>query len=125
MDTNVVERNCVEDICCVVCETVVSIYCALVPVMVRKHIPVWQKYIGFPNNGRVMSWIEEKEEEEADIQDAWTKVRPMHQYRAPLLVDEFMTVFRVPKHVAVNYLSHHLAKAPDMGLNSTAIDNFQ
>merc|ERR1719305_737236 len=58
MDENVVERNCVEDICCVVCETVVSLYCAAVPLIVRRHIPVWQKYIGFPNNMRVMLWIE-------------------------------------------------------------------
>merc|ERR1719261_470408 len=72
-----------------------------------------------------MLWIEEKEEEEKDIQDAWEKVRPMQQYRAPLLVDEFMSVFRVPKNVAVNYLSHHLAKAPDMGLNRVQIDNFE
>jgi hypothetical protein len=123
-DENVVERNCVEDICCVVCETVVSIYTSLVPLIVRRHIPLWQKYIGFPSNMKVMAWIEEKEEEEVHIQDAWNKVRPMQQYRAPLLVDEFSAVFRVPKAVAVNYLSHHLAKSPDMGLNRVQIDNF-
>jgi hypothetical protein len=125
MDMNVVERNCVEDICCVVCESVIGIYCYLVPVMVRKHVPLWQKFIGFPSNDKVMRWIEDKEEEEAEIQAAWEKVRPMQQYRAPLLVEEFSAVFKVPKGVAVNYLSHHLAKAPDMGLNRVRIDNFE
>merc|ERR1719316_1853760 len=34
------DMNVVEDICCVVCESVIGIYCYVVPVMVRKHIPL-------------------------------------------------------------------------------------
>ena len=120
-EENVIENNCISDICDVVKEQLLGLYQCL-PRSLRSAIPLMKHRLNFPPRYKVIQYLRKCEADDHEHMQVWYHTRPTERYNVPIRYDrhthggtlkDFADAFDIDMRTAVSYISVYMTKVEE------------